>query len=191
MLSAFDVACHVVNHSIRSGNLIEEIMLQRILFFLQGEFLCSTGRPLFSENFVISKDGPIIPSVHEEFTQYHKEAYTLGIPYIRRYVKSDFTGKPYALIPVGTEKPVPYRDAVRGDKREKIDWLLDELLHHSTRSLSQIIRNLPAWKDHAIRDVDGVYIPRVIPKEEILSSFKQRSKKKSRFDVFYVIGSRI
>lgn len=44
--------------------------LQKLMYFLYGEYYAETGTPLFSESFQAWKYGPVLSSVYQEFKEY-------------------------------------------------------------------------------------------------------------------------
>lgn len=46
---------------------ITETELEKLLFYAQGFSLCLTGKPLMKEKFQMTKAGPIIVSIHQQF----------------------------------------------------------------------------------------------------------------------------
>lgn len=70
MEKAMNVAKYVVTKCVRDGVPITNLQLQKILYFIQCEFLKKTREPLFAENFEAWKLGPVIPEVYYAFCGY-------------------------------------------------------------------------------------------------------------------------
>lgn len=62
-----DVARYVLNYAIDKGKPINNLVLQKIMYYIQAGFLIEKGIPLFSDNIVAWRFGPVIPSVYDEY----------------------------------------------------------------------------------------------------------------------------
>ena len=51
---------------------ISNAKLQKLLYYAQGCFLAVTGNPLFSDELVAWRNGPVVESVYEEYLPYGK-----------------------------------------------------------------------------------------------------------------------
>ena len=67
MYSAVDVARYIIWYCKRQGYSISNLKLQKILYFVQAEFLVNTGKPCFSEEIEAWDFGPVVPEVYHEF----------------------------------------------------------------------------------------------------------------------------
>ena len=71
MLNAIYVANYVINKCIDLGRPITNLQLQKILYYVQGEYINKTnGEPLFEEEIVAWAYGPVVPEVYFEFNGY-------------------------------------------------------------------------------------------------------------------------
>lgn len=70
MNNAIDVAKYVINKCIDMENPISNLKLQKILYYLQGNFLAKFSEPAFDEEVIAWKHGPVIPEVYFEFNSY-------------------------------------------------------------------------------------------------------------------------
>ena len=70
MISAIDLAKYIVYKANQSGRSITHLKLQKILYYLQGEFLKEFGRPLFFENIEAWQYGPVVPEVYYHYVPY-------------------------------------------------------------------------------------------------------------------------
>jgi uncharacterized phage-associated protein len=64
---AFDVANYVVHYALTSGHSISHLKLQKILYFLEANYLVQSERPLIIEEIEKWKLGPVIPKVYHEY----------------------------------------------------------------------------------------------------------------------------
>ena len=70
MYSALDVSKHIIQRCNETGNTISNLKLQKILYFVQAEFLVSTGGACFPEAIEAWDFGPVIPCAYNEYKQY-------------------------------------------------------------------------------------------------------------------------
>ncbi|WP_251861983.1 type II toxin-antitoxin system antitoxin SocA domain-containing protein [Clostridium sp. Marseille-Q2269] len=68
--NVIDVAKYVINKSIEMETPISNLKLQKILYFIQGEFLSVLKKPAFLQEIQAWKHGPVVPEVYYEFNKY-------------------------------------------------------------------------------------------------------------------------
>lgn len=68
--SALDIARYIINYSIDIGKPVSNLKLQKLLYFVQGNFLRILKKPCFYENIEAWKYGPVVPNVYSEFKMY-------------------------------------------------------------------------------------------------------------------------
>lgn len=68
--SARQIAEYVISYCVRKGNPISNLQLQKILYFIQGEFYRSTGRILISDEFYAWPLGPVAVDVYDTYCVY-------------------------------------------------------------------------------------------------------------------------
>ncbi|MCY4267368.1 MAG: DUF4065 domain-containing protein [Flavobacteriaceae bacterium] len=70
-------AAHIGNYIIEQGEKdyveVTPLKLQKLLYFLFGEFYASTRQKLFKDSFYAWKHGPIIPHIYEQLKHYGKK----------------------------------------------------------------------------------------------------------------------
>lgn len=69
MPRALDVAKYIVNESTLKNYQISNLKLQKILFFLQREFL-KQGKEAFEDDIEAWQFGPVVPVVYQEFCMF-------------------------------------------------------------------------------------------------------------------------
>lgn len=69
MPKALDVAKYIVNESTLKNYQISNLKLQKILFFLQREFL-KQGKEAFEDDIEAWQFGPVVPVVYQEFCMF-------------------------------------------------------------------------------------------------------------------------
>ena len=66
MYSAIDIAKYIIKHSYCINNL----KLQKVLYFIQAEFLVSNGYPCFDDDIEAWGCGPVVPFVYRYYKMY-------------------------------------------------------------------------------------------------------------------------
>lgn len=67
MYNALDIAKYIVIKCMNDGHPITNLYLQKILFYIQREYLFSTDEPLFGDSFEAWKFGPVVPKVYYRY----------------------------------------------------------------------------------------------------------------------------
>ncbi|MBS6025853.1 MAG: DUF4065 domain-containing protein [Paeniclostridium sordellii] len=71
MFKAIDIANYIINKCIDLGRPITNLQLQKILYYVQGEFIKQTGgKELFYNEISAWQYGPVVPDVYFEFNTY-------------------------------------------------------------------------------------------------------------------------
>ncbi|MEQ8156956.1 MAG: type II toxin-antitoxin system antitoxin SocA domain-containing protein [Clostridiaceae bacterium] len=71
MYKAIDIAKYIINKCIDFGRPVSNLQLQKILYYVQGEFMSQTdGEVLFKDDIKAWKYGPVVPSVYYEYNNY-------------------------------------------------------------------------------------------------------------------------
>ncbi|MDT7931421.1 Panacea domain-containing protein [Clostridium perfringens] len=68
MYEAIEIAKYIINKCIEWNRPISNLQLQKILYYVQGEYIKSTGgEELFNDRIEAWTYGPVVPSVYYEF----------------------------------------------------------------------------------------------------------------------------
>lgn len=70
MYSVIDVARYIIWYCKKNGYTISNLKLQKILYFVQANFLVNEGYPCFKEEIEAWDFGPVVPDVYHEFKIY-------------------------------------------------------------------------------------------------------------------------
>lgn len=70
MNSAINIAKYVINKCNELSNPISNLQLQKILYYIQGNYYAKFNEKLFREDIEAWKYGPVIPEVYYEFNKY-------------------------------------------------------------------------------------------------------------------------
>lgn len=156
--SALDVARYVINYSWELGQPISNLKLQKLLYFIQAEFLANTDTgACFGDEIEAWAFGPVIPSVYHEFKRYGSAI----IPMIKDYL--DFSNG------IWEAKKVKYNEEVIDEcDRDVIKNVIEDLKAYSATDLVDISHRQRPWKTVYQR-----YMNNVIPKKVIEDYFKQ------------------
>ncbi len=70
MYEALRIARYVIEYCNKKGEIITNLRLQKILFFIQAEFLVSKGISCFTEEIEAWAFGPVVPCVYRQYRIY-------------------------------------------------------------------------------------------------------------------------
>ena len=127
MYNALSVAHYIINYCNEQGRGISNLKLQKILYFVQAEFLVSTpnNRPCFKDRIEAWDFGPVIPNVYHQYK---------------------FFGS--SIIPSGINDALaPYFEEISLDDQVMIDSIVDNASRYTTSQLVQITHNQAPWKN--------------------------------------------
>lgn len=127
MYQASTVAHYIIDFCNREGLCISNLKLQKLLYFVQAEFLVSQPdhAPCFADGIEARDFGPVVPNVYREFRMYGNAS----IPSINN--------DPYARS---------YDEFTKFD-RALIDGIIQKTANYSASQLVQITRNQSPWLD--------------------------------------------
>lgn len=138
-----DVVEYIRYRTEEIGSIINNLKLQKVLYFLQAEFLVRFGYPCFDEKIEAWDFGPVIPCVYHHYKVYG----AASIPYI--HFKAD--------------KYFPFSR----DERKAIDEMIDFLEPYQACQLTDITMCQNPWKD-AVCHRD-----KLITNESLIKFFKE------------------
>ena len=70
MYSVFLVAKHLIRYSNATDHPVNNLKLQKLLYFIQAEFLACTDAPCFPEEIEAWDFGPVVPEVYYQYNIY-------------------------------------------------------------------------------------------------------------------------
>lgn len=117
---ALDVAEFIVKRCNEKKRNISNLKLQKILYFVQAEFLVNEHGPCFDENIEAWDFGPVVPEVYRHYRIYG----STSIPYI----------------------PDDYVFPFSKDDRLLIDEIVDACAIYSASALVEITHRQDPWK---------------------------------------------
>lgn len=121
MYNVLDIAKYIIFYCRRRGYSITNLKLQKLLYFIQAEFLVSAGSPCFSEEIEAWDFGPVVPEVYHEYKVFGNSNIILS-------EDDDF-------------------DFISELDRNKIEEMVDEGVQYSASDLVRITHNQAPWKD--------------------------------------------
>lgn len=142
MYSAIDVAKYIILFCKENGYSISNLKLQKLLYFVQAQFLVTTGEPAFSEDIEAWDFGPVVPEVYQYFKVW-------GSSELPLFLAKDAKSRIY-----------------RRDQKN-MDEILEECAPYSASSLVDITHNQDPWFDAYER-----YCNNVITNESIEEYFR-------------------
>lgn len=121
MYDAQLIARYVINRCDERKRPISNQKLQKILYFIQAEFLVNLDKACFSEEIQAWNFGPVVPEVYKQYRAYG----ATNIP--------------------GGQKDEGFELISRQDK-EHLDAIIDNAARYSSSSLTEITRRQSPWK---------------------------------------------
>ena len=70
MYSAKEVARYIIDYSCDQGRTVSNLRLQKLLYFVQVEFLVNRGKACFKDEIHAWHYGPVVPEVYYEYRMY-------------------------------------------------------------------------------------------------------------------------
>lgn len=124
MYPAIKIAKYVVAKCVRDASPISNLQLQKILYFVQREYVRQTGDPLFSDKIEAWQFGPVVKDVY--------------------YTYSVFGGSPIRFVDESIfldSQVTSIIDPIIEEKRALDPWTLVDLTHRPGGAWNQIFRN--------------------------------------------------
>lgn len=127
MYNALSVAYHIIDYCNEQGSGISNLKLQKILYFVQAEFLVSTptNRPCFKDKIEAWDFGPVVPNVYHQYKLFGS-----------------------SIIPVGVNDALaPYFEEISLDDQIMINSIVDDASRYTASQLVQITHNQAPWRN--------------------------------------------
>lgn len=77
--SALDIVHYIITYSCEMNMRITNLRLQKLLYFIQQEYLKDYGKPLFFDDICAWKYGPVVPNVYYIYSGYGR------LPILNKY----------------------------------------------------------------------------------------------------------
>lgn len=121
MYSALLIAKYIIRRCAERGNSISNLKLQKILYFVQAEFLVDLGTCCFPDTIEAWDFGPVVPVVYRAYRIYGS-----------------------ANIPAETSSGLR---SIRREDMDRINGIVDECCEYSASQLVEITHNQSPWRD--------------------------------------------
>ena len=121
MYNVLTVARYIINRCNENNRTISNLKLQKMLYFVQAEFLVEKGETCFSEKIQAWNFGPVVPEVYQQYKVYG----AANIPSRRRLVD---------------------RTIISEADKKIIDDMVDECAKYSASELVEITHRQKPWK---------------------------------------------
>lgn len=134
---AAEIANYLIHRSIQKNKYVNNIHLQKSLFFLQAYFLLDRGEPLFEDEVEMWRLGPVVVDVYDEYKLYGSTdiVEVLTIPV--------FDKEKFALREVEVKNTVTDK-LLTGI----LDELIDSLLERDSIALIDDAQAYEIWNQH-------------------------------------------
>lgn len=118
--NVLSVAKHIIHYCNENNMSISNLRLQKLLYFIQAQFLVSTGDPCFSERIEAWDFGPVVPVAYDRYKSYGSSS-----------------------IPDLSRDPTC---GISPTDRRLIEMIVDKCSHLSTSKLVEITHRQSPWK---------------------------------------------
>lgn len=119
MYKALLIAKYVIQRCDSLGITVSNLKLQKILYFVQAEFLVDIGEPCFGEKIEAWDFGPVVPNVYRAYKIYGSANIPVGV--------------------IGTLKQICKED------ENRIYGIVDECANYSASQLVEITHHQTPW----------------------------------------------
>lgn len=164
--SVNSIADYVIEYAIDKGKPINNLKLQKILYFLQARFLLESGGSLFDDTIEKWKYGPVVPEVYFRFNHLGAEDIK-EIP--REFNFMNLLNEDEIIEEEPNEFVFPL------EEKSIVDDTIDELLKYKPFDLVDETHKHSSWLKDESRIISGT---RNIPynSQEILEDFEKKSE---------------
>lgn len=155
---ALDIARYIINYSNEQEYGISNLKLQKLLYFVQAEFLAYTSekKPCFEEEIEAWGFGPVVPCVYQEYKQFGSG----NIPTIIEYFEVTET---WNIV-----KKIFNPNVIKEKDRNRISDIVDGLSEYSATALVNITHNQAPWSEVYEEGMNNI-----ISKKSIREYFEQ------------------
>ena len=169
MYDARVIADYVIAYYNENNGAVSNYKLQKILYFLQAEFLVQKKKRLFDDEIVAMNFGPVVQNVFHLFKGFaHSSIVRTGATFDKCFKEASFDDSfPMRRFRDTFEKP-----HLLEEDRIIIDKMLERLREYSESALTEITKNQAPW----IRNYSK-YETRVVPTDEIYEYFSEDENK--------------
>lgn len=135
--SALEVARHIINYVNSNDQLLSNLKLQKLLYFVQAEFLISQERICFTDDIEAWDFGPVVSSVFREFKIFG----SFHIPPVKHYYVEDESQ------PFNFRRVVFYDIEITDEDKAVINEVVDYFADYSSATLTDLTLKQFPWKN--------------------------------------------
>lgn len=150
--SALEVARHIINYANSNDQLLSNLKLQKLLYFVQAEFLTSQGRTCFTDDIEAWNFGPVVPAVFREFKIFG----SFHIPPVKHYYVEDESQT------FNFRRVVFYDIEITDEDKTVIDEVVDYFADCSSVELTDLTQKQLPWQNAYIKHLKIVISPQSI-----------------------------
>lgn len=149
---ALDISRYIINYSNQKNYGVSNLKLQKLLYFVQAEFLTYSENkvPCFDEEIEAWGFGPVVPHVYQAFKQYGSG----NIPTITEYIEMTDTWQ--------ITKKTFDENVIKAKDRKKIAEIIEGLSDYSATALVNITHNQAPWINAYEKGMNNVITKRSI-----------------------------
>lgn len=129
MYDALDVARYIINYENSQSRSVSNLRLQKLLYFIQAQFLVTNHSACFSDTMEAWDLGPVVPSVYHEYKAFGSSSLPRSLS--------------RGAVNISTED------------RSLINRILDKCSRYSTTSLVSMTHRQQPWKTAYERRYDN------------------------------------
>lgn len=134
---ALEVARHIINYANSNDQLLSNLKLQKILYFVQAEFLISQGRICFEDDIEAWDFGPVVPAVLREYKFFG----SFNIPPVKHYYVEDESQT------FNFRRVVFYDIDITNEDKAVIDEVVDYFADYSAVDLTELTQKQLPWQN--------------------------------------------
>ena len=152
--SAKEVAAYIINYSLKNGHRrIDNLKLQKLLYYVQSYFLCNTKShsQCFSDTIEAWSWGPVVPNVYREYKLYGASS----LPKVNIIdTEYSFDGDDLREIPI----PFEPEKIFTTEDRENIEKVIDAYKDYSCIAMMKKVHQEDPWEKARKREKNKILL---------------------------------
>lgn len=165
MSEAMDIANYIVDYSLSKGYSINNLKLQKLLYYANAKYLVENDYALFDENIEKWKLGPVVPQVYHEFKKYGANEISKPEETVEIVTADNSKGWKYILKEFD-------KDNILENVRIFLNSLVDKLEKFGPFELVEMTHREPMWNDYE-REINAGTMHLTYSNDEIIQYFKE------------------
>lgn len=164
MYKAMDVALYIINYLSSDNYSVSNLKLQKLLYFVQGFFLCIKNQPCFNEEIEAWDFGPVVPEVYHQYKFFGSN----GIPVTDYYEYVEYDGHDMISFKKRKLSEISFSEI----DKNILNMVLNRLKSYSATALVNITHSQDPWKKVYLTGCKHL----IITKESIQKYFEDQYK---------------